>query len=167
MSLTSKQESFCKAVALGGLSKVDAYTKAYPDAKSPRRILIDKGSELAQLPACAARIEELRERAASVAVKRSGLSLAGSMEEANVLMADALALGQISAGVAAAKLRAQLAGHLAEKATEKRGPLDDLDVAALLKLRDSLDAKLQSDADAAVLDLVGIVPTAPVRRVIR
>lgn len=91
------------------------------------------------------------------------------MGEAGNLLEDAQALGQISAGVAAATLRAKLSGHLAENKLESKGALDDMDVQALLEMRADVEVQIQRAKDA--LELCGDVdspppPPVPLRRVI-
>ncbi|MDP3940358.1 MAG: hypothetical protein Q8R92_19765 [Deltaproteobacteria bacterium] len=170
MALTAKQEAFARAVAIGGMNQTAAYASTYEVGKSTQKSIQDSASRLAAEPQVKARIKLLTERAAGVAVKKAGLTLAQSMAEAESLLEDAQALGQISAGVAAAKLRAQLAGHLVEKKEEKTGPLTDMDVTSLLALKAEVQAQLQRNKDA--LDLVGdleshvAVPLPLMRRVI-
>ena len=167
MALTAKQEVFCQKVAIQKLTQTDAYSAAYDVEKMAPDTIRKKASELALSGDVAARIAVLSERATAAALKKSGLTLEASMKELDDLMQDAQALGQISAGVAAAKVRAQLAGHLVEKKEIRSGPLEASDVEALLKMQRQIDADAQRARDAA--ELAGeaeVVVIQPVRRAI-
>lgn len=61
--LTAKQEAFCQRIA-DGKTQVDAYLSAY-DWKGKKAGSEKKACELAALPAVAARITQLRERAST------------------------------------------------------------------------------------------------------
>jgi hypothetical protein len=111
----------------------------------------------------------ISEGATAVAVAKAGIALADSVADAEALLAQAQSLGQVSAGVAAAKLKAQLCGHLTEKTQETtKNPLTGKDISQLLALQSALESKLQAEIDA--LELAGIKPSAPrvvpMRRVI-
>lgn len=166
--LTSKMEAFAQAVALKKQSLSACYAEAYDAAKMAPKSINDAASKLAAHPAVAQRIEVLVGRAEAAAVKAAAYTIEAAMGEAGRLLEDAKNLGQISAGVAAATLRARLSGLLAEKKEEKKGALSDLDVEGLLALRAELEAKLQREADA--LELAGAssaaAPVTPFRRVI-
>lgn len=168
LRLTSKMEGFARGVAIEKLSLSDAYRANYDTAKMTPKSINDAASKLAAHPAVAQRVQVLSERATAAAVKTAAHTLEASMVEAGSLLEDAQALGQISAGVAAATLRAKLSGLLVEKPNEKKNALDDMAVAELLLMRDEVNARLQRAKDA--LDLVGETPAAPVvvplRRVI-
>ena len=104
-------------------------------------------------------------------MEKTGLTLADCIAEANIWVADAQALGNTSAGVAATKLRAQLAGHLVErKEVSTKGQLDDMDIAALAKMRDEANRLIQvqvdAAAEAAALTGAVVAPTPQLRRVI-
>lgn len=165
--LTQKMAAFASGVAIEKLSLSDAYRAAYDATKMTPKSINDAASKLAAHPAVAQRVQVLSERATAAIIKKAGFTFEASMDEAGGLLEDAKALGQISAGVAAAALRARLAGLLNEKREEKPGALDDVSVQELLALREIVAAQLQRAADA--LELVGISPiVAPVimRRVI-
>lgn len=168
MALTAKQEAFARGVALEKLGQADAYRAAYDTSKMTPKSVDESASHLAADTKVAARIKVLAERATAAAVKTAGLTLDGSMAEAEALLQDAMALGQISAGVAAATLRAKLSGLLAEKDSKKGNPLDDLDVDGLLQLRVDLEAKIARNREALEMtgDLVPEAAAAPIRRVI-
>jgi hypothetical protein len=166
--LTAKEELFAKKIALENLNQTAAYSAAYDVSKMAPKTITDRGHDLAKKPDVAARITVLRERATNAAVEKAALTLADCITEAGEMLEDAKALGQVSAGVAAVKLRAQLAGHLTEKESKSKGPLDDLDISGLVELRQQLDAKLIRNRDA--LELIGDLPAPaqaqPVRRAI-
>lgn len=166
MALTAKQEQFAKAVALDGMNLSDAYAKAYDTARMLPKTASDNASRLAAEPAVAERINVLRERATAAAVKKTGYTLADAIEEADTAAREGLALGQVSATVAAVKLKAQLAGHLVEKKEIRTGQLEDTDLAKLAAMKAQAEADLKAAEDAA--SVVGEVPTpaAPVRRAI-
>lgn len=124
-------------------------------------------SRLAAKIHVAARIAVLTERATTIAAKKAGLTLADCIEEANIWVEDAKALGNTSAGVAATKLRAQLAGHLVEKREVKNtGPLDEADVGALSTMLVVAGEEIQRLKDAQALTGEVAAPPAPIRRVI-
>lgn len=164
MALTSKQEAFARGVALEKLSLSDAYRAAYDTAKMQPTTVQSEASKLAAHPEVAARIQVVSKRAEAAAVKKAGLTLEASMEEAASLLQDAQALGQISAGVAAATLRAKLAGHLVEKKENTKDMLSDMDVEGLLSVQAEVNARIQRAKDA--LALVGEVEpvAAPLMR---
>lgn len=168
MALTGKQEAFCKEVALNNQSLTAAYVASYDTSKMVPASIHDAASKLGASPAVAQRIQVLRERATAVAVKKAGYTLAEEIETANDLIEQGKAAGQVSAAVAAAKHRAQLGGHLAEKKENNKSALDEMDVEKLLALKAELEAKLQRNRDA--LELAGdVAPAAepmPMRRVI-
>ena len=81
-----------------------------------------------------------------------------AMDEAATALELAQDLGQASAAVAAIKLRADLAGHLADKQAEKPGALSNMDVDGLLAVKQEVEARIQRAKDA--LDIVGAPPAA-------
>lgn len=163
-------EKFSRTVALENQSLTDAYRGAYDTAKMQPTTVQSEASKLAAHPEVAARIQVLSERAQAAAIKKAGLTLEASMAEAGELLEDAKSLGQISAGVAAATLRAKLAGHLSERKEEKRDVLDDIDVAILLQMRDEVVQRLQRAKDKLALEDAQRPPgpdaPTPFRRVI-
>ena len=169
MALTAANEVMARKIALEGLSQTDAYSCAYKtEGKTPDAIS-KLASAVANRPEVAKRIEVLRERATAAAVKSALLTREQSLDEAGQLLRDAQDLGQISAGVAAAKLRAQLSGHLDEKKQDARGALDEMDVDGLLKMREAVEAKIQHSREA--LEMTGeaqpiVKAVVPMRRVI-
>lgn len=152
MALTIKQEKFAQAVALQGMTQSAAYSACYDAAKLSPANLARRASEVARHPEVAARMVVLTERAAADAVKKAAYTLDAAITEADQLIADARSLGQVSAAVAAAKHKAQLAGHLVEKKEiTNRSGLDDLDAEKLKKLRDELNARLDRAREAQAL----------------
>ena len=164
--LTSKMEKFSRGVAVEKLSLSDAYRAAYDTAKMQPTTVQSEASKLAAHPAVSARLEVLEGRAEAAIIKKAALTVEQSLDEAGELLEDAQALGQISAGVAAATLRAKLSGLLVEKPAEKGSALDSMDVEDLLEMRKEVEARIQRAKEA--LDLVGEAPLAPAahRRVI-
>jgi phage terminase small subunit len=167
--LTGKQSRFCEKV-LEGLNLSDAYRAAF-NAENMKPATVNRAAkELADHPKVAARIKVLREGATAAALKKAAHTLEDAMKEAGDLLEDAQVLGQISAGVAAAKLRAQLAGHLSEKRDARPSSLDDMDVERLLELRAALEAKIKRNKEvSAPVDTHASTPSTPavpIRRVI-
>lgn len=166
MALTAKQEQFAQGIALKGLNQSAAYSAAYDASKMTPETIACRASELAKHSDVADRINVLRERATGAAVKKAGYTLADAIAEADELAADGKALGQISAAVAAIKLKAQLGGHLVEKKEIRTGSLEDTDLEKLAHMKAQAEAEMQAAEDAA--SVVGEVPTIaqPQRRVI-
>ena len=165
--LTAKQEAFCRAIAVEGLNQSAAYSKAYDAAKMTAKSISEAASRLAADSKVAARIAVISEGATAVAVKKAGLTLADAMGEAGELLDGAKAAGQYSAGVAAAKLRAQLAGHLVERKEVRSGPLEDVDIQRLLAMKAQAEADLARAGEVA--DFMGdsaATVDQPVRRAI-
>ncbi len=164
--LTSKMEAFARAVALENQSLADAYRAAYDTAKMQANTIQTEASKLAAHPAVSARVQVLKGRAEAAIIRKAVLTVEQSLDEAASLLKDAQDLGQISAGVAAATLRAKLSGLLVEKPAEKGSALDSMDVEDLLEMRKEVEARIQRAKEA--LDLVGEAPLAPAahRRVI-
>lgn len=169
MALTSQQEVFAKKIALENLNQSAAYSAAYNVAKMAPKTITDRAHDLAKLPEVAARIDVLRERATAASVKAAAHTRDAAINEAQALLEDAHALGQISAGVAAAKLKAQLAGHLDEKKQDPKGQLDEMDITSLLELKKAVEDKVESSREALAMVEVKtpvIAAPAPIRRVI-
>ncbi|MCX7144187.1 MAG: hypothetical protein NT123_24755 [Proteobacteria bacterium] len=164
--LTAKMEAFARNVALKNQSFTDAYTDAYSTEKMAPRTVQTEAKRLAAHPLVAPRLELLRGRAEAAAVKRAALTLDDSLDEAGEMFDGAKAAGQFSAGVAAAKLRAQLAGHLSEKKEEHQGALTDIDVEVLLKMRDELVEKIKQTKEALARKGAQPEEPKPCRRVI-
>jgi hypothetical protein len=133
-------------------------------------------AELAALPHVAARIRSLRGGVAAAVVKRAAHTRQDAINEAGNLAERAMARGQISAGVAAIKLRAQLAGLLPSGRKSRRSKdasqsdLTDDDNAALTEMRADIEVQIQRAKDAIEMcgELDEPTPAAPVsmRRVI-
>ena len=167
MALTAKQEAFARAVGVEGLNQTEAYTKAYGAGKMSPNALSSTAARLAALPPVAARIAVLIEGPTAEAVRKTGLTLADSINEAGEMLDGAKAAGQYSAGVAAAKLRAQLAGHLVERKEVRSGPLEDVDIARLLSMKAQAEADLSKASEVA--EFMGdatVTVDQPVRRAI-
>lgn len=166
MALTAKQEMFAKLIALEGMNQSEAYAKAYDTSGWKPASVASKASTMASDASVAARIVVLKERATDAAVRKTAITLADSIAEAGEMLEGAKAAGQYSAGVAAAKLRAQLAGHLVERKEVRQGPLDDTDVAKLMKMKADAEASIAALREAS--ELAGEVPATPppMRRVI-
>lgn len=166
MALTAKQEGFCRGVAIQNLSLSDAYRANYDVSKMTTESINTAAKQLAASLPVATRLDVLRQRATEAVLKKAGLTLEAAMAEAGALLEDAKALGQISAGVAAATLRAKLAGLLIEKKEVRTGALEEVDLTKLAHMREQAERDLKAAEDAA--SVVGEVPTpaAPVRRAI-
>ena len=165
--LTAKQERFAQNVALKGMTQSAAWGEAYNATLMSPKSINEAASRLLANVKIKARVIGLKQGATAAAVKKAGLTLADSIDEAGDMLAGAKIAGQYSAGVAAVKLRAQLSGHLADRKEVRQGPLDDADVAKLVATLAEIDAKLAAMKDAE--DLVGGSEpeiAAPVRRVI-
>lgn len=164
--LTAANEVFARKISLENMNQTDAYACAYDVSGRTPEAVHKASSALALKPEVAGRIQLLKGRAEAKSVKAAAYTLDSAMGEAEQLLQDAQALGQISAGVAAAKLRAQLSGHLTEKTPDKGNVLDSMDADGLLEMRKEVEARIQRAKEA--LDLVGEAPLAPAahRRVI-
>jgi hypothetical protein len=167
VALTAKQEAFCRAVALEGLDQTAAYSKAYDVSKMKQESVHKAASNLANDPKVSTRIAVLTERATAAAVKKAGYTLADAMAEAEEVLDDAKALGQIGPAVSAVKLRAQLAGHLVEKKeVSTKTSLEETDVDSLLKIKAQVDAQLDRAREALGMTGGAVSNTPPARRVI-
>ena len=166
MALTAKQEAFAKAIARGGMNQSDAYSSVYDAEKMLPKSITDKASELARYVEVAARVDVLRARATDAAVKKAAFTLAEEIEACSRAVENAQAGGQVSAEVAAIKLRAQLGGHLVERKEVRSGPLTEADITSLARMLSEVDEKIRVSKEAAqVVGEVQPVPQ-PVRRVI-
>lgn len=167
MALTPKQERFAQNVALKRMNQSQAYAEAYDATGKTQEAVAKLASSVASHSEVKARIVVLTGRAEAEALKKGALTLEQSLEEAGQMFEDAKALGNTSAGVAAAKLRAQLSGHLVEKADKNRAnDLEGMDVEGLAELRIAVEAKLQSSRDALAAIGMPVTPPAVARRVI-
>ena len=166
MALTAKQEQFAKNVGLRGMNQSEAYSAAYDASKMTPESIATAASRLVADANVSSRINVLRERATAAAVKKTGYTLADAIDEADVAAREGLALGQVSATVAAVKLKAQLAGHLVEKKEIRTGALEEVDLEKLALMREQAEREIKAAEDAA--SVVGEVPAppAPQRRVI-
>lgn len=167
--ITGANEVFARKVALENMDQSAAYACAYNTSKMTPKSVACAASALATKPEVAQRIVVLRERATQSAVKAAAHTRDAAIDEAEKLLQDAHALGQISAGVAAAKLKAQLAGHLDEKKQDAIDTLADMDASSLVKLREAVEAEIARSREA--LEMTGgdapAKPAAvPVRRVL-
>ena len=160
MALTVKQERFCQLVALKQMTQTAAYSEVYDiTGKTPEGIA-KLASAVANRPGMQERISVLRERGTVEAVRKAGRTLADCVQGVEELIEDAKNLGQISAGIAGAKLRAQLLGHLVEKKEVRQGPLDDADLTKLQATLQHVDEQLTKLSQAR--DLVGGSAPVPV-----
>jgi hypothetical protein len=170
VALTAKAEMFSQLVGARSIPQVEAYATAYDTSKMTKETVINLASRLVCRDDVKARIEVLKARVLAKTVEKAGRSLDDILAKTEIAIENAQATGQVSAEVAAIKLQAQLSGHLAEKTAEKKGALEDSDVASLLAMRDAINAQLQRAKDALdmVGDLDGVRSSAPVpmRRVI-
>ena len=166
--LTGKQEAFARAVALEGLDQTAAYSKAYDTSKMAAETINKEASKLGLHPAIATRIDVLKAGATAVAVKKAGYTLADAIDQAEGFVLQAAALGQASAGVAAVKLKAQLAGHLVEKKEITNSALTPSDVQSLRDLQADLAErrKRAKEAQALVGEAEQEAERVPLRRVI-
>ena len=158
MALTARAEAFCQAIVVKGMNQTEAYSFAYDVSKMSQETITNLASRLANRDDVRARLQVLRERATAAAVKSAAYTIEDALREADELMADGKALGQVSAAVAALKVKAQLGGHLAEKTAEKKGPLDGEDIDGLVSIREEINRRLQQAADT--LDFIGVEPTS-------
>ena len=97
-----------------------------------------KASELRLSAPVAARLAEVRERAATT----SAYTLSKAMDEAENARRLAHDASQAGAAVAAVTLKSKLAGHLVEKREVRVGALEDCDLEELLAMRDALRARV-------------------------
>jgi hypothetical protein len=158
--LTPKEESFAIAVGAGVCKTLtDAYSRIYETGGMKPETVGRRASELAAKPRVAARIQLVRERAANAAVKKAAYTLEAALDEADELIEAAKAHKQTSAGVAALKLKAQLAGHLVEKKeVSTTSQLSDSDSKAIAEMKAQAEAALKAAQD--MVDMVGIAAEA-------
>ena len=158
-ALTAKQEEFCLQVARGA-NLTEAYRAAFDTSRMLETTINKAASDLAKVPALAARISLLQSRATRVAVDITGYTLAVAINEADELRDEALKAGNHGAAVSAATLKGKLAGLLVERKEVRTGPLEDADVHELQRLRRELADSKASEQEA--LDLVGAGPAPAV-----
>lgn len=103
--LTKKQENFCLAV-VEGLTYADAYRRCYDCEKSSPATQHRQGKTLIDNPKVAARIKELRDKAA----KRAGVTLEEHLNTMKLLRDRASRKTQYGAAVKAEECRAKASG---------------------------------------------------------
>jgi hypothetical protein len=143
--LTALQEAFACIVATTNQSLTASYREAYKPQTPNINSVNHMAARVAALPYVAARIRSLRGAVTASAVERAGYTLADAIAEAGAALERARELGQAGAAVAAVRLRAQLAGHLAsgKRGRRRTGTTTDLqpcDLENLMKLRDGISA---------------------------
>ena len=168
MALTAKQEAFCRGVALDKLTQSASYARAYDTSKMTESAVSSKAAQTAAIPEVRERIAVLIERATTAAVKKAAYTLADAIKEADTAMQDGMALGQVSAAVAAIKLKAQLGGHLVERKEVVTKHLEAADIEVLEHMQKEIATRLKRAREAK--DLTGeedkTTITQPVRRAI-
>jgi phage terminase small subunit len=103
--LTQKQENFCLAV-VEGLNYSDAYRRCYSTAKCAPATIHRRGKELIDNSRIAARINELRDKAA----KKVGITLSDHLTTMEDLRKKATRKTQFGAAVKAEECRAKASG---------------------------------------------------------
>ena len=136
MKLTVKQERFIEEV-LKGSNLSASYRAVYACAGMQPQTINKKASELRLSGPVAARLAQVRERAAAT----SAYTLSKAMDEAENARRLAHDASQAGAAVAAVTLKAKLSGHLIEKREVRVGALEDSDLDELLAMRDELRAR--------------------------
>lgn len=166
MALTSKEEQFAQSVALKQMDVVTAYTTVYNVTKMSPGMIEKKANALSVKLEVQQRISVLRDRAMSASQKKEQYDLAAAIAEADTLIEDGKALGQIGAAVSAAQLKAKLAGHLVDRkeVTNKTG-LEGADVQTLEAMKKKIQRELDAAREAAELTGVEKPSTPAIRRI--
>ncbi|WP_321823580.1 terminase small subunit [Pyramidobacter piscolens] len=115
MALTEKQEIFCREL-IKGATKADAYRAAYDCRRMKAATVRQRAKELADKPAVAARLEELR----APAVAEAQVTLTGHLNDLKDLRDEARRKGKYAAAVQAEIARGKASGLYVEK-TELMG----------------------------------------------
>ncbi len=115
MALTEKQEIFCREL-IKGATKADAYRAAYDCRHMKPATVQHRAKELADKPAVAARLEELR----APAVAEAQVTLTGHLNDLKDLRDEARRKGKYAAAVQAEIARGKASGLYVEK-TELMG----------------------------------------------
>lgn len=111
MALTEKQEIFCREL-IKGATKADAYRAAYDCRHMKPATVQHRAKELADKPAVAARLEELR----APAVAEAQVTLTGHLNDLKYLRDEARRKGKYAAAVQAEIARGKASGLYVEKA---------------------------------------------------
>ena len=160
--LTARKSIFCEKVAEGA-TLTDAYSVSHDVSKMKKNTISARASELAKVPAIADRIAYLQGVATAAAVERISYSIEDAMRQADDAYDFAKENGQAGAAVSAATLKAKLAGLLIERRdVRSAGPLDDADIAVLLRMRRDLEESMAREAVAE--DPTGASPKPAERR---
>lgn len=115
VALTEKQEIFCREL-IKGATKADAYRAAYDCRHMKPATVQHRAKELADKPAVAARLEELR----APAVAEAQVTLTGHLNDLKDLRDEARRKGKYAAAVQAEIARGKASGLYVEK-TELTG----------------------------------------------
>lgn len=142
--LTPQQEAFAQALVTG-LDQSEAYRTAYPRSKGwqPKSVW-ERASKLAANAKVQSRVAALGATARAEAEQ----SLRFGLPEAFAMADEAFDCGrqfeQAGAMVAAAHLKAKIAGLIVNKHELKRGPLDDLSPEQVRELAAYLEASIRA-----------------------
>lgn len=115
VALTEKQEIFCREL-IKGATKADAYRAAYDCRRMKAATVRQRAKELADKPAVAACLEELR----APAVAEAQVTLTGHLNDLKDLRDEARRKGKYAAAVQAEIARGKASGLYVEK-TELTG----------------------------------------------
>lgn len=110
MALTEKQEIFCREL-IKGATKADAYRAAYDCRHMKPATVQHRAKELADKPAIAARLEEMR----APAVAEAQVTLTGHLNDLKDLRDEARRKGKYAAAVQAEIARGKASGLYVEK----------------------------------------------------
>lgn len=146
--LTPREEAFAQALALGQ-DQSAAYRDAYPQAArwTPKTVW-EKASRLAGNGKVQARVQQLQAAARLIAEQDLGFDVAKAFTMADEAFECARAFEQAGAMVAAATLKAKIAGLIVYKYEAPKGPLDGLSPGQVRELAAALEVSIKKDRAA-------------------
>lgn len=140
--LTPKQEQFVHLVAREGLTNTEAYKRVYDCTAAPHEEIPKRAYALATSAKVASAIATIKGAVQAEASRKAAYTLADAIKEADEILEAARRANNLTAANQAAKLKAQLAGHMVERREIKFGALEQSDVEELEAIRDEVRRRL-------------------------